>query len=212
MRSFSYISRANDCIIVRIYLFLNTCMFKLLCIALLLLISCTGPAKKKQSGNDSTSVSHTMLNKNHLDTLNETVFTVNREHTRISDSVLRLQLLPGVYVHWNNNTGNLLQDSLYQKLKNTFYSYKMALANEIRNNAETGAKACSGEEKIKIGDVCFAVIDQIESLPLLELTHFQLDAFYAGCQFPFGLIELLNSHRSYMTKCVKDYLYNQSKY
>lgn len=172
---------------------------------MLTVLSCTSSEQKTNKGSVDT-LSHTFLNKNNLDTLREMPFERVLNSQDVSNNILRLTILPGIDIHWNNNTSRIEVDSLFQRVQSRFENDKMAIANEIRNTAMTRAIGCPGRVSLRAGDISFLIIDKIRSFPLYTATHFQLDVLEAGCLYPYSLFEILQRHRAYMTTCVKNFL------
>jgi hypothetical protein len=187
-------------------------MIKAILLGCIALVACNPSQNEEMKEVAGDGTSHTALNKDHLDTLKDTRFSRPAIEKQINDTLLKIDVLPNMAIHWNNRSGKLMEDSLLQKINDQFPAYKLALANEIRNTAPTSARACPGNITVTTGDLAFLIIDKAQDIPLYDLTHFQLDVLQAGCLYPYGLFDVLDKHRSYITKCVKDYLYNQGKF
>jgi len=136
------------------------------------------------------------LELNNKNTLNDSIISIENTNTAtlISDSLVYIDLGENVIFQWNNNSSEILYDSLYQKIVDDFFYKQKYIITLILDTSITPAIICSYNKNLRVGDLVFLLLDNICDIPFFVIFKRQLDFSY-DCRYPLGLIETITFNR-----------------
>ena len=168
-----------------------------LLLALILLVSCE-PASNKtdNSGN---------LNETDLGLENTSNLSVQEERNKEWNIETPEIIICGVAIEWDNSKSDFTENSGFSELKVKFQANKSELITEILNEEITKAWSCNDSRQLTKGELSFAFIKKITSLPLGEIFNMQWDVFEINCPYPIGLFSYVSKNRSTVVDKLTDY-------
>lgn len=134
------------------------------------------------------------------------VFSKSVIITNVSNKIVKVEILPNMPLHWDNNAYRILEDSLFIKIKDQFSALIIPLTKQMGNVFETKALICPKKEKLVVGDIAYFLIDRIESIPFMKLTGRQLDIMEVGCPYQIDLLPYIQGNRVKLANSIRKYL------
>lgn len=144
-----------------------------------------------------------MWNKNYIWILSVIVFSIlgcikskPRKYIyeeQISDSILAIQINNDFWIHWNQNSFSIQEDSLLDSVKAHFEETREDLSYRICNLGKTNAKACKRD--LFMGDMVLLLIMKIGNIDNNHTIRKQFCVHDMGCPYPQGFFELVDKDR-----------------
>ena len=120
------------------------------------------------------------------------------------DTFVLIKFDKNIMLNWDNKTGRIKEDSLFNKIISDFENNKYVLINKLADTSETKAMTC--HKNLVVGDLAFLIIDKVKQLPFFEITKVQCDHFTNECPYPEGYFEVIGRDRIKIKKEVSSLL------
>jgi hypothetical protein len=116
---------------------------------------------------------------------------------RMQFPLLKINLSPKIAIHWDNKTSTIVKDYLYYQVIKQFNIIAPELINAIVDTTTTQAIGCPENNILKIGDVAYVLLNDINLLPLSlgQELRIQTDVLVLPCVHFSGTFFLLSENR-----------------
>jgi hypothetical protein len=104
--------------------------------------------------------------------------------------------LCNIDILWDNSQSTFIENEVFVELRDSFYTDKKSVINEILNEEQTSAWACDEPDALTKGELAFLFIHQVEPLPLMKIFGIQWDVWELNCPYPYGLIHYIRNNRT----------------